>query len=62
MSFANPKLHEAKQFSKNLSKSLDPTAYPVQIFYIYIYDIYIIRNSIKHIYLLIYLRTFCSMC
>jgi hypothetical protein len=25
ISFANPKLHEAKQFSKILSKSLDPT-------------------------------------
>ncbi len=26
LSFANPKLHEAEQFSKILSKSLDPTA------------------------------------
>jgi hypothetical protein len=26
ISFANPKLHEARQFSNILSKSLDPTA------------------------------------
>jgi hypothetical protein len=32
ISFANPKLHEAQQFSKILSQSLDPNAHSALLF------------------------------